>query len=635
MTTEPRTLDDALLAREIVTTLSDPNYVPVLVDGVVKLITSANLNLDVVSSYIEDTIANGVTTKAPSQNAVFDALALKADLASPALTGTPTAPTATGGTNTTQIATTAFVQTAITALSSVYAAVAGATFTGTVTLSSTAPTFILYESDAAADEKNWRILATGGDLFIGGFNDAVTVGFSAIAMTRSGTTVDSIAFTATALTFNTVAIPTISSSDTLSNKTIAAPTFTGVSLFSSTAPDIRLYESDAGTNAKYWWHYTDAGVYNLHLVNDAFSVSNVVYSISRTAHTAATFTFSSLTSAIFSGAATFSSTVAINGGTVTLGSSVNVSGGRAAFSSSDLYALAVRYNTSGGHIYFGATNSATPDGYISNNSGSSIAIFKHDRTTELAGRLYGPGVTLSSGSLDVASATDGILWYNGSGSYRWIGGVRSDITGNTNDFILYNSSQGTVMQAYHSTGNVEFYDSLIAQAFVAAGSNGLWRANAGDAYFDSGAVSGTGSFIWRTGTGFSTLLTLATGGMVLGAATGGAKGAGTLNAVGVYDDNTLLTDLVLDFAHTGEWNKKAYANHPIAAVLEDWWFDLDAYEEYWRNERHLPGMISWLDEKSRPSTGAQLTRLTAAVETQAVLISRLKAEIRELKETVH
>lgn len=40
-------------------------------------------------------------------------LASYAPLASPALTGTPTAPTATAGTNTTQIATTAFVQTAI------------------------------------------------------------------------------------------------------------------------------------------------------------------------------------------------------------------------------------------------------------------------------------------------------------------------------------------------------------------------------------------------------------------------------------------------------------------------------------------------------------------------------------------
>lgn len=42
-------------------------------------------------------------------SAIQTQLGLKAPLASPALTGTPTAPTATAGTNTTQIATTAFV----------------------------------------------------------------------------------------------------------------------------------------------------------------------------------------------------------------------------------------------------------------------------------------------------------------------------------------------------------------------------------------------------------------------------------------------------------------------------------------------------------------------------------------------
>lgn len=43
-------------------------------------------------------------------------LAAKAPLASPALTGTPTAPTAAGGTNTTQVATTAFVKSAVDAI---------------------------------------------------------------------------------------------------------------------------------------------------------------------------------------------------------------------------------------------------------------------------------------------------------------------------------------------------------------------------------------------------------------------------------------------------------------------------------------------------------------------------------------
>lgn len=49
-------------------------------------------------------------------NNIATAVATKADLANPALTGTPTAPTASSGTSTTQIATTAFVAAALQAL---------------------------------------------------------------------------------------------------------------------------------------------------------------------------------------------------------------------------------------------------------------------------------------------------------------------------------------------------------------------------------------------------------------------------------------------------------------------------------------------------------------------------------------
>lgn len=62
------------------------------------------------TAVVSNTITSGVTDVAPSQDAVFTALALKAPLASPALTGVPSAPTAATTTNTTQIATTAFVQ---------------------------------------------------------------------------------------------------------------------------------------------------------------------------------------------------------------------------------------------------------------------------------------------------------------------------------------------------------------------------------------------------------------------------------------------------------------------------------------------------------------------------------------------
>lgn len=54
----------------------------------------------------------------PISDDTQDALDLKAPLASPGLTGIPTAPTAALGTNTTQVATTAFVDAAIEALAS-------------------------------------------------------------------------------------------------------------------------------------------------------------------------------------------------------------------------------------------------------------------------------------------------------------------------------------------------------------------------------------------------------------------------------------------------------------------------------------------------------------------------------------
>ena len=55
-------------------------------------------------------VDNTADADKPVSTATQTALDLKAPLASPALTGTPTAPTASGGTNTTQIATTAFLQ---------------------------------------------------------------------------------------------------------------------------------------------------------------------------------------------------------------------------------------------------------------------------------------------------------------------------------------------------------------------------------------------------------------------------------------------------------------------------------------------------------------------------------------------
>ena len=61
-----------------------------------------------------DNVDNTADTDKPVSTATQMVLDLKANIASPTLTGTPLAPTASAGTNTTQIATTAFVRTEIT-----------------------------------------------------------------------------------------------------------------------------------------------------------------------------------------------------------------------------------------------------------------------------------------------------------------------------------------------------------------------------------------------------------------------------------------------------------------------------------------------------------------------------------------
>ena len=79
----------------------------------------AQLNLK--APLANPTFTGAVTVPTPSADphAVTKAYSdLKAPLASPALTGTPTAPTATTGTDTTQIATTAFVQGAVASVNS-------------------------------------------------------------------------------------------------------------------------------------------------------------------------------------------------------------------------------------------------------------------------------------------------------------------------------------------------------------------------------------------------------------------------------------------------------------------------------------------------------------------------------------
>ena len=129
-------------------------------------IPTAKINLDIQN------VNNTSDANKPVSTATQAALNLKAPLASPALTGVPTAPTATLGTNTTQLATTAFVTTADAlkaplvspALTGVPTAPTATLGTNTTQIASTA--FVIANSGGLGTGQTWqdvtgsRVLAT-------------------------------------------------------------------------------------------------------------------------------------------------------------------------------------------------------------------------------------------------------------------------------------------------------------------------------------------------------------------------------------------------------------------------------------------------------------------------------------------
>jgi hypothetical protein len=109
-------------------------------------------------------------------NAIASAISSKADAASPTFTGTPAAPTAAGGSNTTQLATTAFVTAAVTTATGALGTMStqnkgaidieGGTIDATVIGGSTAAagTFTTATATTVALGSGWTVTVSGGKL---------------------------------------------------------------------------------------------------------------------------------------------------------------------------------------------------------------------------------------------------------------------------------------------------------------------------------------------------------------------------------------------------------------------------------------------------------------------------------------
>jgi hypothetical protein len=123
------------------------------------------------------------------------------------------------------------------------------------------------------------------------------------------------------------------------------------------------------------------------------------------------------------------------------------------------------------------------------------------------------------------------------------------------------------------------------------------------------------------------------GGLAIGSPTGGNKGAGTLNAVAVYDDNVLLTDYVFDkFLRLD--NRAAYSPRvcELHDALDEAMFDVAVFTEYWRKTQSLygmPGLNEIVDKKF--SLGGMIQKLWQTAELQAIHIAAVVDRVERIE----
>jgi len=137
---------------------------------------------------------------------------------------------------------------------------AGIFYGSTWRVNNAAPALELYDADAATDEKSWRFYLNDGALLLQTLDDSRATSADIFKIDRTGTSV-------TAVVFNT--------------KIQSSRTF----------PNIEWYESDAGTDRKYWRSVMANGQWRLETVNDAYTTSSPALTVDRNGNSTLNYQF--------------------------------------------------------------------------------------------------------------------------------------------------------------------------------------------------------------------------------------------------------------------------------------------------------------------------------------------------------
>lgn len=150
----------------------------------------------------------------------------------------------------------------------------GAGTTWPVMFSSSAPGFALNETDAAANNRIWDVLANGEQLAFRATDDTAASLSSWLTVDRTGTTIDTVAFPNGVVTFS-------------KNATDASPNIT----LTNTRPDLQFFENDAAANNGRWQLLASTQAFLFRLMSDDAATANTIWRADRSGTTIVSISF--------------------------------------------------------------------------------------------------------------------------------------------------------------------------------------------------------------------------------------------------------------------------------------------------------------------------------------------------------
>jgi hypothetical protein len=137
---------------------------------------------------------------------------------------------------------------------------AGTSAAPNLLLNSSQPQFVLRETDAGTDAKNWDFSSSAGTFRLRAVNDANNSSATPFSMSRSGTVVSSIDLTSTALTWNGSVVPNVASSPTWTGAHTFTPgSGTGITINSLASSNALRVNGGQNGNAVVVYANTTAG----------------------------------------------------------------------------------------------------------------------------------------------------------------------------------------------------------------------------------------------------------------------------------------------------------------------------------------------------------------------------------------